>query len=289
MQERTRSLRTEFTAHDVRTRFTQVIHGVRRDGAGEVTVRDRYDALAEVYPDAVFIGWSAAGLHGVPYSVGHPPEIWLPTQRRRTGVVIRTGRLPDEDVVPVLGRRATTGVRTAVDLARTVRGDHAVAALDQCLHLDAFGRSVTTLEEVRTYLNGHPGLHRGARARRVLREAAVGADSPWETFTRLVVHRAGLRMFQPQTPIEGTPFHVDLGSREHRVAVEYDGKPHRDSRQHDRDAERLNAIVEAGWSVVLVTAGQLLHKRERLLAGIAQRLTDRGWSGRPPSIPRLEL
>jgi very-short-patch-repair endonuclease len=289
MQERTRRLRLDHSVHTIRTNYAQVIHGVRQTGAEPVSVRDQYDALTMVYPQAVFTGWSAAGLHGVPYSEGHPPEIWLPEQRRRQGIVIRSGRLPDRDITRVLNRRATTAVRTAVDLARHEPGDRAIAAIDQCIHEDEFGRPATTLDEIGAYLEAHSGLHRGVRVRHALREASRGADSPWETYTRLVVHRSGLRLFEPQTPVIGTRYHVDLGAAEYQVAVEYDGKPHRDSKQHDKDAERLNEIIDADWAVVLVTAGQLMHKRTGLLEKIARRLTERGWRGPAPSTPPLHL
>jgi very-short-patch-repair endonuclease len=282
-------LRRTMPRRQLRREYGAVIRGVRKDSTEPPTVRDIRDALTVAYPRLVFIGWTAAALHGAGYTDGRLPEIWLPTQRKRDNTVIRTGHLPTEDVTTVLGRRATTGARTAIDLARYVYGDEAIAAVDQCLRIDEFDRSVTEISELRRYLATHPGLHRGRRVREVLREAGVGADSPWETYTRLAVHRSGMRLFVPQTPVPGTNHHVDLGAVEFKVAVEYDGAPHRESAQHKKDVKRWGEIGDAGWHVVLVTAGLLVNERAAVLHRIATRLWDRGWRGAPPIYPLLHL
>jgi very-short-patch-repair endonuclease len=50
---------------------------------------------------------------------------------------------------------------------------------------------------------------------------------------------------------------VDLAFPEHRVAIEYDGAWHGEAGQLARDRRRLNALVQAGWRVLHLTAADL--------------------------------
>ncbi|GAA0985738.1 hypothetical protein GCM10009551_036260 [Nocardiopsis tropica] len=257
-----------------------MLHGVRSPVGREITLRDRIDAVLLLYPDAVFCGWTAAALHSVAYCAGKPTEVWLPEHRRRRGLVIRRCVLPEEDVVDVDGVAFTTGVRTAVDLARYIPGDDAVAAVDQCLRFDEAGRAATTVEEMRRYLDQHRNLHRSRRVAAVLGAADGRAESPPETHTRLALHRAGLTVFEPQVAIDRGRFRVDLGAEEYRVAVEYDGAHHRDPEQHRLDVERWNTLRhDYGWDIVLATASSLGGGRDALIRRARAALRDRGWSG----------
>ena len=273
----------------MRTTSLSIIQGVRREGSGPATPRDVRDALTLAYPGLVFTGWTAAALHGALYTDGHPVEIWLPQQRIRKGVVIRSGVLDEEDVETVLRRRATSGVLTAIDIARRTTGDEAIAGLDQCLRVDRFGRSVTTKEAVLAYLDAHPGMYGSRRARGVVAESSVGADSHWETYTRLTVHRSGLPLFEPQQPVPATGYRVDLGSAIYRITIEYDGGYHRSVAQQRRDITRWNAITGRGWAIIRVTSTTLTADRATFLARIESELRSRGWRGPAPVVPRLEL
>ncbi|NMD55381.1 MULTISPECIES: DUF559 domain-containing protein [Tsukamurella] len=247
------------------------------------------DALAIAYPDAVFTGWTAAALHGALYTEGHPPEIWLPQQRTRKGVIIRVGQMLDEDMEIVLRRRATCGALTAADIARHTTDDEGIAGFDQCLRVDRYGRSVTTKGAVQAYLDAHPRFYGARRVRAVLAESSTGTDSHWETYTRLTVHRSGLTFFTPQSPVPGTQYHVDLGDQEHRIAIEYDGGYHRSIAQQRKDIRRWNAITDHKWVIIRVTSTTLTRDRAAFIARIESELRRRGWSGPTPTEPRLEL
>ncbi len=242
MGVRTRYLVPVATPYEIRARFQQVVRGVRMPAGRPVTFRDRLEAVLLLYPDAVFCGWTAAALHGVAYCADRPIEIWLPLPRRRQGVIIRGGALPDEDVITVEGLRLTTGTRAFVDIARFTEGDDAVVGADQCLRRRDDGRSATTAAQVVGYLESHRHLHRSRRVRSVLAEADGGAESPPETHTRLLLHRAGLTMFSTQIVIDGGRYRLDLGAEEFRVAVEYDGRDHTDPGQQSLDAARRNRL-----------------------------------------------
>lgn len=289
MMERTQDLLRERSDRSVRDSTASVIHGIRADTGTSPSIDDVRAALLTAYPDAAFCGWSAAELYGVPYSAGHAPELWLPEQRKRNGVIIRCGHLPVDDMTTVSGWPATTAVRSAVDLARLTRNDEAVVAVDQFIRRDGSGTSIITKRAILQYLDDHPGLYGRTRAREVLEEADTGSQSPWETYSRLVVHRSGLGFFLTQQPIPGTPYHADLGSGRYRVAIEYDGGYHRTDAQQRADVVRWNVITGQGWGLIRATSATLLSGRSEFLARVERELRTRGWHGPSPMVPKLTL
>jgi very-short-patch-repair endonuclease len=113
-----------------------------------------------------------------------------------------------------------------------------------------------------------------SRARAVAADADGLAQSPQETRLRLLIVRSGMTppVAQHRVEHEGRfVARVDFGRPEQRVAVEYDGLWHAESRQFARDRRRLNRLQAAGWRVVFVTAEDL-HRPEQLLARIAAAL-----------------
>ncbi|CAM3955054.1 endonuclease domain-containing protein [Tsukamurella ocularis] len=283
MGRRTSELAVTETAHRIRTEYQQVLRGIRLPIEDEVTFADRRRAVMQVYPAAVFCGWTAARMHAVPYADGDRPlELWLPEHRRRDGLVIRRCAMPPSDILQRKGFALTSEVRTAIDLARFVDGDEAIAAVDQCIRVDRFGRLVTSVDEMERYLSSHPRLHRSSRVRRVLAEVDGRAESPQETRARLLLHRAGLTVFEPQVKIARGRYRVDLGAEEFRVAVEYDGGHHRDRDQHRRDVQRWNRLQnDHGWTVVLANDWSLSTAgRPELLRQTRKALYDRGWTPR---------
>ena len=86
-----------------------------------------------------------------------------------------------------------------------------------------------------------------------------GAESPRESYLRLLLIDAGLPRPQTQIPVLGTNgipvAYLDLGWEEHLVGVEYDGDHHRtDRRQYVKDIRRLEMLERMGWIVVRVVA-----------------------------------
>ena len=97
---------------------------------------------------------------------------------------------------------------------------------------------------------------------------------------RLLLIDAGLP--KPQTQIEFRDLHirVDLGWREWRVAVEYDGIHHwTDSSQRSWDIERIAMLEAAGWVVIRVSA-EMLKCPQVIIDRVRAALTDRGFCGR---------
>jgi hypothetical protein len=94
---------------------------------------------------------------------------------------------------------------------------------------------------------------------RLLDLVDAGAQSPKETWLRLLLLDAGFPRPQTQIPVfeNGYPrYYLDLGWEEFMVAVEYDGEQHRtDSRQYRGDISRSEFLDGLGWRRIRVLAG----------------------------------
>jgi very-short-patch-repair endonuclease len=108
------------------------------------------------------------------------------------------------------------------------------------------------------------GRHRGARGLRqletVLELVDAGAQSPKETWLRLLLIRAGLPRPRTQIPVVSADcrqtYYLDMGWEHVMVAVEYDGEHHRlDRWQYARDVRRGEELERLGWIVIRVLAG----------------------------------
>jgi REase_MTES_1575 len=117
--------------------------------------------------------------------------------------------------------------------------------------------------------------HRGVRGlvqlRQVLLMADGGAESPYETKTRLVLVRSGLP--RPQTQIEvlnewgAVLARIDIGWEEWKVGVEFDGAQHwTDPEQRTRDIDRLAELEARGWTIIRVSADLLRHRPHVVVA-----------------------
>ena len=160
--------------------------------------------------------------------------------------------VPAELVAEVNGLPVTSLALTAADCARTL------APLGALVVLDAALRAGADRDEIADLLA--PGRRGVRRARALLSYADAGAESAWETATRLVLLRAGVP--RPATQVEvvtrtGT-YWADLGIPQWRVLVEYDGRV----KYTDPDAVfaeklRQDAITETSQHFLRVTSKTL--------------------------------
>lgn len=208
---------------------------------------------------AAFSGRTAAFLHGATELVDRrdPVEVSVPTGVRFgpvTGLRVRQVQLAPADVVLLRGRRCTTGLRTALDLARTTSLPDAVAALDVLL-----ARTIVGTGELRDAAGAAAG--RGSRQTwRAVALADPRSESQQESRLRVLLALAGLFPdVQVTVRDDAGDFvaRVDLAFREQRIAIEYDGAWHGERSQFVKDRRRLNRLVAAGWTVLHVTAPDL--------------------------------
>lgn len=203
----------------------------------------------------VLAGLSASALHGAKW-VDHRAAAELLYDNRHPPPGIRTwaDRVQDDEVEVVRGIGVTTPARTAFDIACRYRMDRAVPEIDalaRASHLE--------MADVELLSQRHKG-HRGIRsARAALELVDPGAESPRETWLRLLLIRAGFPPPQTQIPVYdeyGALVAVlDMGWEDIKVAADYEGDHHwTDRRQFNHDIRRAEAVAELGWIDVRVTA-----------------------------------
>ncbi|KAF2420165.1 hypothetical protein [Microbacterium sp. B35-30] len=107
-----------------------------------------------------------------------------------------------------------------------------------------------------------------------------GVASRPETWMRLTLVDGGLS--EPETDLEVYDDDgrfigcVDLAYSRQKIAFEYEGDHHRtDTAQWNRDIEKYDALVRAGWRVIRVTARMLFAEPHTLLAGARHALSER--------------
>jgi hypothetical protein len=205
--------------------------------------------------EAVVAGLAASALHGARWVDDDcPVELIWRNARSPRGVVTRHEVLLDSEFQTVDGLLVTTPARTAFDIGRRGRLGAAVARLDALAA--ATGFRVPDVSEVARD-------HRHTRGLRQL-DAALdlvdeGAQSPKETWLRLLLIRAGYPRPTTQIPVlspDGARrYYLDMGWEEIKLAVEYDGDQHRVDRwQYAHDVRRLEDLHELGWTDIRVTA-----------------------------------
>ena len=203
----------------------------------------------------VISGLAASALHGAkwidPCSV---IELNLAHNKSPSGVTSCRDTLADGEITCVRGIACTTIERTALDLARRGSVGTAVERLDALARATRF-----EADAVIALLDAHPRLRDRRRVPRLLDLVDAGAQSPKETWLRLLLVEAGFPRPRTQIPVleNGyTRYYLDMGWEELMVAVEYDGEQHRtDTRQYRGDIARSEFLDGLGWRRIRVLAG----------------------------------
>jgi hypothetical protein len=145
--------------------------------------------------------------------------------------------------------------------------------------IDALARAIEVkAADVELLARRYPGRRGVARARQAIELFDAGAQSPKESWLRVVLIQAGLPRPQTQIPVRdefGNPFaYLDMGWEGVKVAVEYDGEQHRsDRRQYAWDVRRLETLERLGWIVIRVLAGDRpAEVLGRVRAALARRV-----------------
>jgi hypothetical protein len=195
------------------------------------TLEQRLAALRLVLPEhAVVSGPTAAWLHGVDVRAEGEltVHVFLPSQRRiraRPGLVVAEARLDPADVMLVDGVRVATPVRTAYDCARTLPLVEGVVVADALAHVQ-----LLTVEQLAACVASHRRARGVRRVDEVVVLAQPKSESPMETRLRLVVVFGGLPRPEAQITLYDDlgwfVARIDLGWRDAKIAIEYDGAHH---------------------------------------------------------------
>jgi very-short-patch-repair endonuclease len=242
--------------HELRRYYRAVMPNVYLDKRVEPSLRDRtVAAWLWSRRQAVVAGLAASAMHGAKWvDEDAPIELIWRNARAPEGVVTRDDLVFDEEIQRLNGLTVTTPERTAFDLGRRGRIGRAVERLDALAHATDF--KVPTVEEL-------ADKHRHARGLRQLETALglvdAGAESPKETWLRLLLIRAGYPRPQTQIPVLSPDgyrqYYLDMGWEDLMLAVEYDGDHHRvDRARFAYEIERSEDVNQLGWLVVKVVA-----------------------------------
>ncbi|NDJ90181.1 hypothetical protein [Mycolicibacter kumamotonensis] len=255
--------------HELRRFHTAVLPNVYQEKRAEPTLLNRTQAAwLWSQRQAVVSGLSASALHGAKWIDDDATvELIWRNARAPHGVKTRADLILDGESQYLAGVVATTPERTAFDLGRRGPLRQAVARLDALANATHF-----KIDDVAQLAS----RHRHTRGLRQL-EAALylvdaGAQSPKETWLRLLLSDAGFPRPTTQIPVlgeDGYPkYFLDMGWQDIMLAVEYDGDQHRTDRlQYVKDVERLEYIQTAGWTHIRVLAEHRGHDVVRRVRG----------------------
>ena len=203
----------------------------------------------------VVAGSSASALHGAKWvDPGSPAELIYDNRHRPPNIRTFADRLSDDETTEINRMLVTTPARTALDLACRNPINRAVAAIDALAN--ATELKFADVELLAQRYRGRRGIR---RARSVLDLVDAGAESPRETWLRLLLLRAGFPRPRTQIPVydefNQLIARLDMGWEDAMIAAEYDGDHHRtDRRQFNRDIARTEALTAMGWILVRITS-----------------------------------
>jgi hypothetical protein len=204
----------------------------------------------------VVAGFAAAALHGSKWADDtRVVELIHDNWRSPAGIQTHGDRIEDDEIGLIAGIPVTSPARTALDVGRWYPTMTAVAGIDSLAR--AVDIKAADVELLAHRYSGRKGIE---RARRAMELFDAGAQSPKESWLRVVLIQAGLPRPQTQIPVldefGSAVAYLDMGWEDVKVAVEYDGEQHRtDRRQYIWDVRRLEMLERLGWIVVRVVAG----------------------------------
>jgi very-short-patch-repair endonuclease len=222
-------------------------------------------------------GRAAAALHGARWvSETSPVEMLWRNSHCPPGIIARDERFADDEVMSLRGLPVATPARTGFDLARHLLGATAVAHLDDLARATGISR-----RDVIGLVDRYPRARGNKRARLLIDMMDAGAESPKESWLRLVLIDAGLPAPTTQIQVADGSFvaFLDMGWETPKVAVEYDGDHHRlDRNQYVTDIRRAETLERLGWQVIRV----IKEDRPRdIVERVVRALTRRGYSLSP--------
>ncbi|OBC04806.1 hypothetical protein A5784_11940 [Mycobacterium sp. 852013-50091_SCH5140682] len=244
----------KLTRHDLRTRFVAVHQDVYvARGTRPTAVLRAKACWLRSRGHGVLAGFSASAMHGSRWVGAELPAYIIDTNRRPArGIVTWSDALDDDEICLIAGMRVTTAVRTAVDLACKFPEATAVPAID------ALARATKTkVADIELAAQRHAGRRGIKQARNTIALVDPGAESPRETWLRLLVVHAGYPRPETQYPVYNEfgvlIGEVDMAWPDLKIALEYEGRDHLDPDQLRKDILRVEEMTRADWIVIRVT------------------------------------
>jgi Protein of unknown function (DUF559) len=255
---------------------------VRRGRALELPTRAAA-AVLFVGDGAALSGPTAASLYGCTAADGPDVHVTVPYSRwvrRRPGLVVHHDRVGEHDVGELLGLPVLVFDLVIAELLCTQPRRLALACADQAIASVGPAQANQFIEAVQERLNRRDDRRGTARGTVLLSLATGKAESPPESWLRLVVADAGYPLGVPQHEVRDLDgrviYRLDLAWPELRIALEYDGYEAHENRESD-DAERDARLRARGWLVIHVRAEDMRDARH-LLDRLAQAFAARKYA-----------
>lgn len=225
----------------------------------------------------VVAGLSASALLGAKWiEPGLPAELIYSNMRPPEMLTVYDEVVAADETRVLNGMPVTTPARTAFDIGKRLSLTEGVQRIDALMN--ATDVKVVDVEDV---MARHPGVRGLRQLRQTLSLVDGGAESPYESLTRLVLIQAGFP--RPETQIVVVDEYgfvvarIDMGWRKYLVGVDFEGAHHwTDPRQRNRDVDRYYELPRLGWDDIRLTSGMLHHQRELFLSRVGQALIARG-------------
>ncbi|MGW0161185.1 hypothetical protein ACWDUN_17930 [Mycobacterium sp. NPDC003323] len=266
------------TREQLRYRYRPVFRGAYLPKDHRPTLFERIAAARLVVPKAVIAGSAAAALHGAKWVDDDVRIDLIGRCRPQRGLKGREETLRADEITTVRGIPVTTPARTAFDLGRRLPRNAAIARIDALMNASPF-----SIEDVMLLTK----VHRGARGlvdlRKVLPHVDGGAESPKETWLRMLFVDAGLPRPKTQFVVytaDGRYIkRLDMVWEEYKVGAEYDGEQHLNDRTvYARDVWVGRELQRLRWHLIRAIRED---DGDDLVAHARAVLLSRGWNGRP--------
>ncbi|GLP77751.1 hypothetical protein TUM20983_48610 [Mycobacterium antarcticum] len=260
-------------------RFNHGVHpGVWVPRGIELSVCDRARA-AWLWSGRVGVlaGLSASAMLGARWVEPEAPvELIHANRRPPPGIVVHTDALLAGETRTVAGMPATAPARTAFDLGRRLPLADGVQRIDALMNATG-----VTVEAVEAVIARHPGVRGLRQLRSTLALVDGGAESPYESLTRLLLIENGFPPIQTQIVVYdelGCMFaRLDMGWPDYLVGVEFEGAHHwSDAKQRSRDIHRYAKLPDLGWIAERLTSGILFNSPRFFLDRVGAALIARG-------------
>jgi len=225
----------------------------------------------------VLAGLSASAMLGTRWIDGETPaELIHGNRRPPPGIVVHSDDLDPWEVQTIGEMAVTTAARTGFDLGRRLPLAEGVPRIDALLN--ATQVKVAAIEHI---LAARPGARGVRQLRQTLALVDGGAESPYESMTRMLLVQKGFPRPETQIVVRddgGRVFaRIDLGWRQWGVGVDFEGKQHwTDPRQRDWDIERYTRLPELNWIDIRLTARILHREPQTFLDRVGAALISRG-------------
>ncbi|MGK2869411.1 MAG: hypothetical protein ACSLFA_22705 [Mycobacterium sp.] len=262
------------TRAELRHRYKPIFRGIYVPKQVQPTLRTRIHGAVLAAPTGVISGVAASAMHGALWVDDDVPIELIGRCRHQRGLLLRYDTLAAGEVVDVDGIRVTTPARTAFDLGRRLETGPAVARMDALMRASRF--PIADVELLAKVHRGVPGL---PKLRTALPLVDGGAESPRETWLRLLFVEAGLPKPATQYVVRAENGRylrrLDMVWEEFKVAAEYDGQQHlTDRNQYANDVRVSRELQRLQWHVVHVIKED---RGDDIVAHARATLLSRGW------------